>query len=58
MPRQIRYRFAGIPQHFIVRGNNRKPGFFGPIQCPRSRVRGPLRTRSASRDPRASPAPR
>lgn len=31
MPRQPRYRIAGLPQHVIQRGNDRKPTFFTAI---------------------------
>jgi putative transposase len=30
MPRQPRLRIAGVPQHVIVRGNNRQATFFAP----------------------------
>ena len=28
MPRQLRYRLPGVPQHVVQRGNNRQVTFF------------------------------
>lgn len=28
MPRQLRYRLPGVPQHVVQRGNNRQATFF------------------------------
>jgi len=40
MPRQLRYRLPGVPQHVVQRGNNKQVTFFD--ECDRNRCQRPI----------------